>query len=97
MPEKCQGNAQKFAGSCARKPTVVHDGKPYCWQHDPVRMRRKAAESWAKRKAEMARIEAEQDARIARRKLVEAAGLSDLTDDELRAIAARGGIRAMLK
>lgn len=36
---KCCGSAQRNSGNCDRAPTVTRDGKPYCWQHDPERLR----------------------------------------------------------
>jgi hypothetical protein len=94
---ECQGKAGHFLGRCERKPIVVHDGKPYCWQHDPERLQKIAREKWEARKAEMARDDAEFERKLARRKLVEEAGTGDLSDDDLREIIGHGGIRNILR
>lgn len=36
---KCCGSAQRNFGNCDRAPTVTRNGKPYCWQHDPERLK----------------------------------------------------------
>jgi hypothetical protein len=92
----CQGKANLFLGHCERKPTVERDGKWFCWQHDPERLKRLAAERWAKRKEEIARTESEQDARIHRRRLLERAGIDNPSDDLLERIIALGGIQNMV-
>jgi hypothetical protein len=93
---ECQGKANSFCGSCDRKPSVVRDGKPYCWQHDPERLQKLAKERWELRKQEIAKVEADQDARIVRRKLEEAAGVDKLTNDTLGIIIRLGGIQQMI-
>ena len=93
---ECQGKATQFLGWCERKPSVVRDGKPYCWQHDPARRSRAAKERQAAAVARTARIEAEQDARIERRQLENQSGVDSLSNDDLRVIIAIGGIRSMI-
>jgi hypothetical protein len=92
---KCQGK-MTFIGYCDRKPTVVRDGKPYCWQHDPERLRRKADEENKKRKAWYADLDRKEDERIARAKLLKAAGLEQPSNELLREIVDLGGIRTIL-
>jgi hypothetical protein len=99
MPESsnsaCQGRPAKFT-RCDRKPSVVRDSKHFCWQHDPDRLTKLARAAREKSMEKMAAREAENDARIKRHKLVEAAQAGDLTDDELERIGALGGVRRML-
>jgi hypothetical protein len=97
MKGSCAGQLGRTFGECLRKPTVVRNGKPYCWQHDPEKISAARAAAWEARKVEIARIEAESDARIARRKLERAAGVENVTDAELQAIVALGGIRVMIE
>lgn len=97
MADRCQGNDHKFLGSCDRKPSVVCDGKHYCWQHDPERLKSAAAERWAKRKQEITATEAKIDAEIETRKLKRESGIDALTDDDLRKIIKLGGIKAILQ
>jgi hypothetical protein len=97
MSERCQGQYLSFLGYCSRKPTVVRDGKAYCWQHDPERISRLRQERNKRWDAEWKAKEAAWDAADARRVLEIAAGMDKLTDDELRTIAALGGIREMLR
>lgn len=74
---------------CSRKGVVTRDGKPYCKGHDPVVVK-------AKRAAKNDEYEARYAAERARSKLERAAGLRPFTDAELRAIAANGGLNAVL-
>lgn len=94
--DACQGRAMMNMGMCDRKPSVVRDGKPYCWQHDPERLSQLAKERWERCKAEIARVEQEQDARIERRRLEAAAGADNLTNDDLQTLIRLGGIRALI-
>lgn len=90
---QCCGRAMTYLGGhCSRPACVTRDGKRYCYQHDPERMSEKRAERAAKSRAEVAAREA----RLDRQELERDAGISALTDDDLRAIIAAGGIRAML-
>lgn len=91
----CHGD-MRFYGFCARKPTVERDGKSYCWQHDPVRLKQKADKAWAARKIEIANMEARADAAIARRILIEKAGLKELSEATLQEIISLGGLDAIL-
>lgn len=84
-------------GRCERPATVVRDGNGYCWQHDPVRLKEKAVADREARKAEIARVEAEQDARIARRQLEGRCGLHDLSDEDLHLLASCGGVRPIIE
>lgn len=95
-PKRCIGLDQTFAGSCDRKPSVVRDGKDYCWQHDPERRKAKAKQEKEARRAKEARDDAEFEVALRRRKLMIAAGVDNLSDTDLQVIANLGGIRAML-
>ncbi len=96
MKTKCQGRSGAFAFQCDRKPTIERGGKCYCWQHDPERLTRIARERQAERFAAQERSQAEFDAQYKRNQLIANAGVDNLTEDELKAIAALGGIRAMI-
>lgn len=91
----CQGRMGTLAW-CLRKPTVERDGKPYCWQHDPDRIRAKARQRNQELADRHRMLEAKFDAEIERKKLLKASGIHDATDDQLRQIIALGGIAALL-
>lgn len=47
MAERCSTRVfgpRVFSWQCNRRATVECEGKWYCWQHDPVRMKEKAEE-----------------------------------------------------
>lgn len=94
---RCQGKCRTFWGNCDRKPTVVRDGKHYCWTHDPERLEREALEKRKQRREELKRQEEIFELKLKRRLLVEQAGTRDLTNAELALIVELGGIRAMLQ
>lgn len=96
MGGKCEGKLRGRLGTCERSGTVVRDGKWYCKQHDPEALTAKARKDWAQRRAWIASVESQQDARIARRQLLTAAGLDNPSDDLLRLIADLGGIETVL-
>jgi hypothetical protein len=64
----CGARLKGMLGGCDRKATVHRDGKSYCWQHDPERLRRKYEQEWAERKAELEQMEKEADARVEQRR-----------------------------
>ena len=96
--EMCQGHLTTI-GWCERKPTVERDGKRYCWQHDPVRLRELSAKRLAQHKEMEAEIEArflrDEDQRR-RNELLRLSGVRDLTNQDLEQIIAAGGIWAFL-
>lgn len=94
---QCHGKARQFLGHCDRKPTIERDGHHYCWQHDPVRLKKLADEAWAQRKREIAELEAKHDAKIHRNKLLEEAGVDKLTNEELKQIAELGGVQRLIR
>lgn len=94
---KCQGKSHQFLGHCDRSGKLHADGKYYCWQHDPTRLRRLAEIRWASRKAHIKKVEDDHDARIARNQLLESAGLLKPDADLLLEIIGYGGIRELLK
>lgn len=96
----CSAKNKRVYGNCERRASVEVDGKWYCWQHDPVRLRAKARREWEARKAQMRAEDEAYEARHARKALLAAAGLRDLSavsDDDLRALAAAGGLSAWLE
>ncbi len=93
--EQCAGRPG-FAFRCDRKASVEHDGKCYCWQHDPQRLSRIAAEKRAERMAHHKRIEGEIDAKHKRQRLLAESGIAALTDDDLASIIVLGGIKEMM-
>jgi hypothetical protein len=93
----CQGKANAFLGQCLRKGIIERDGKLYCWQHDPEKLRKEAAERWEQRKKEIAEIERKQDERITRRKLEEQSGVNKLTNEDLEKIIKFGGIYKLIQ
>lgn len=74
----------------------MRNGKSYCWQHDPERLQRIAGEKWERRKGHIARVETEADARIERRRLLEASGVDNLSNADLQTIIALGGVQALI-
>lgn len=101
MSQACSGSPTTFFGRCLRPPTVERDGKPFCWQHDPERRRKKAEADWERRKAEIEADDEEFERKLARRELEAAAGVDRdsvglMTDDQLRDMAAAGGLKAVL-
>jgi hypothetical protein len=94
---KCQGDPVRFLGDCARKPSVVRDGKPYCWQHDPERLGREQRKRAAACRERHLEREAKADAAVERRVLERRAGIDDLTNSDLEVIVDAGGIRAILE
>lgn len=95
-PSQCQGRI-RVIGYCERKPTIVRDGKPYCWQHDPERLAAKASEARAERLARYQAEEAAAEAKFNRSHLERQSGIRDLSDQDLERIIAAGGIRRILK
>lgn len=93
--KRCQGKMGTLAW-CVRRPTVERDGKQYCWQHDPVRRREKARKKWEEHKARIREIEAGFDAMIERKKRMQAAGLTAVSNEQLDLIISHGGISALL-
>jgi hypothetical protein len=87
----------RYAFRCDRKPTIVRDGKHYCWQHDPVRISRIALGQRIALIERERKQQEEFDAKWARRDLETAAQVDKLTDDELRTIVSFGGVREMIK
>jgi hypothetical protein len=83
--------------ACLNKPTATApDGKKWCWRHDPERVRLDNEKKGARGLARRAAGEDRADARFARDELLRAADAADLTDAELRQLAAAGGLRALL-
>ena len=71
--------------SCRRNATVEHDGKWYCWQHDPERME-------ANRKKRMATWDTKQDRRLAMyTRRARNAKLAQLVTPELAALLEKVG------
>jgi hypothetical protein len=84
-------------GRCERPVTVTRDGKGYCWQHDPVRIKEAADRAWAARKAEMAAADAKAEARRRRRDLERRAGIVDLSDADLEVLVSVGGVSPIIE
>lgn len=98
VPDRmCHGKLGSYAGSCLRPGTVEHDGKWYCWQHDPEKLRAKAEQARRDYIEKQRLDDLAFEKKLARRRLEEAAGLGLLTDDELTALATLGGVRAAVK
>lgn len=93
---QCSASASSFYGNCERKATAFRDGVPFCWQHDPRRREKSAAEKRAAQREADKKTEAEFEEKCRLRRLRERAGLTDLTEAEMEALAALGGIRAIL-
>ena len=92
-----QRTPRSLSGLCTRSAWVVRDGKAYCRTHDPelADERRKYKEEQAKRERE--RWQAYLATKKQRRALEIAAGLTDLSIEEIIEIRTLGGIRKMLR
>ena len=94
---KCQAILSGvWGGECVRDATVERDGKFFCWQHDPERVRAEREARCAKRKEEARKREAEREARWTRDDLMRDSGVSKLTNEELKHIIDCGGIQNIL-
>lgn len=93
---QCMGDVRTFLGYCDRKATIERDGKRYCWQHDPERLRRIGATRRMKQRATYAATEARIEAEVERSKLEILSGIRELTNDDLARITAVGGIFKLL-
>jgi len=93
--DQCQGRL-RFMGHCERRPTVVRDGKHYCWQHDPVRLQEIALEQRRQSAERTRKIEEKHDTCIQRRRLEEDSGVSSLTNEDLEKIIQMGGMSKIL-
>jgi len=76
---------------CTRKGTVEVNGKWYCWQHDPERVKREE-----KKRQEKWKEERERGTAIWDRRLLERRVCLSVTDEELESILGVGGLRGML-
>ena len=92
MPKQCCGRTRFFPPICGRPASVERDGQWWCYQHDPERRRAKAAARTAQVRLE----DAARELKFARQDLEREAGLCELTDADLRAIIAAGGMRKIL-
>ena len=81
---------------CDKAAKVERDGNPYCGLHDPEKVAARRAERNAKWDRKWAVQTAAREQEASRAELQRLAGIPHLTNDELRAIVAAGGIRAVL-
>lgn len=95
--QRCCGKAHLFAGYCDRKPSVIRDGKHYCWQHDPERRRSIAKKKREELAIRLAKKEEEHERYMKRRELLSKSGVDSLADSELETIISLGGIREVLR
>lgn len=82
-----------YGPGCLRNGVYPAGDKVYCWQHrrDEEYLKEKYAKARERRMAEYKQREAEAEAwerRIERKQLEKAAGLAELTDDDLKDMAA---------
>jgi hypothetical protein len=94
---KCCANLRgRYRGNCERNGTVERGGKWYCRQHDPVLVAEQRAAKAVVLRAEAAALQAKVHMEVDRHILERDAGVDRLTDAELRAIIAAGGMRKIL-
>lgn len=94
---RCCARLRGFApGTCERPATVERDGRPFCWQHDPVRLEEDRKAGYAANMERLRREEAEREARFVRQDLLRDSGIRDASDDDLRKLVALGGLSAVL-
>lgn len=83
--------------TCDRPATVERDGKSYCWQHDPERLTAKRKER-GRALAERAKKQDEELTRKYKRMaLLEKAGITKLTDEDIENIIEYGGIHELIE
>lgn len=95
MKKQCCFDLPGLGGQCLRMGTAEHDGKFYCWQHDPTFQENLRIKKREERLAQYKRQAEEEEKLIKeekRKELMRLAKLHLLTESELMLIIEHGGI-----
>jgi hypothetical protein len=95
LKERCCG-PMNFLGYCARKPTVRVEGRLYCWQHDPIKLKKEADEKRRARDEKRERDNIAHEAMMKQKRLESLSGVSELSIEDLEILIKLGGIRKIL-